>query len=198
MKIAIIGAGHVGGTLGKRWSENGHDVVYGVRDPSKHMDINAKSIEDSVRDSEIVVLATPSTAAKDAIDHAGNLANKIIIDTTNPIKPTFDGMVDGPSNAEQIAKWSNCANVVKAFNTVGFNIMENPSFDGDKASMLVAGDDAQAKKTAMDLANEIGFEAVDAGPLAQAKYLEDLAWIWISMAMKYGHGREIAFRLMRR
>lgn len=198
MKIAMIGAGNVGGTLGKRFCEKGHDVVYGVPDPSKHSDLNAKSVADAVKDAEVVVLATPWSATKDAVHAAGDLSGKILIDATNPIKSTFDGMIDGPAAAEQVASWAKGAKVAKAFNTVGFNIMANPSFPGGAASMLVASDDADAKKVAMRLAEDIGFEAVDAGPLAQAKYLEDFAWLWISMAMKYGQGREMAFHLMKR
>jgi len=198
MKIAIIGAGNVGGTLGKRWSEAGHDVVYGVRDAAKNPDLKTATPSNATKDSDIVVLATPWAATRDAINGAGDLNGKIVIDATNPIKPSFDGMIDGPSGAEQVQQWSGGAKVVKAFNTVGFNVMANPSFGDAKASMLVAGDDTNAKKIVMDLANDIGFEAVDAGPLVQAKYLEDFAWLWISMAAKYGHGRDIAFRLMKR
>ena len=198
MKIAIIGAGHVGTTLGKRWSEVGHNVVYGVRDVSKHPDLNTATPIDATKNADVVLLATPWSATEDAIQNAGDLKDTILVDATNPIKPSFDGMIDGLSAAEQVQQWANGAKVVKAFNTVGFNIMANPSFADGKTSMLVAGDDADAKRMVMELANAIGFEAVDAGPLAQSKYLEALAWLWISMAMKYGHGREIAFRLMKR
>ena len=198
MKIAMIGAGNVGGTLGKRFSEQGHDVVYGVPDPSKHANLNALAVPDAVKRADVVLLAAPWSAAKDAIDSAGDLSGKILIDATNPIKATFDGMIDGASAAEQISHWAKGARVVKAFNTVGFGIMANPLFADGAASMLVAGDDGDAKKIAMQLAKDIGFEPVDAGPLEQAKYLEDFAWLWISMAVKYGQGREMAFHLMKR
>jgi predicted dinucleotide-binding enzyme len=87
---------------------------------------------------------------------------------------------------------------VKCFNTVGFNIMENPDLAGRKASMLYCGDDPEAKDTAKQLASDIGFDPVDAGPLNQASLLEHMSWLWVTMAMKYGHGREMAFILAKR
>ena len=87
---------------------------------------------------------------------------------------------------------------MKAFNTVGFNIMENPAFRSDKAVMFYCGDDAGAKQTVKQLTEELGFDAVDAGPLTQARVLEPFALLWISLAYGRGLGREIAFKLMRR
>ena len=90
------------------------------------------------------------------------------------------------------------ARVVKAFNTCGFNVMGNPMFPEGSASMFVASDDQASKNIVLDLSRQIGFDPVDAGPLLQSRYLEATAWLWISIAMKYGAGREIGFRLMRR
>ena len=85
------------------------------------------------------------------------------------------------------------AKVVKCFNTVGYGIMANPDFNGRKASMLYCGDDAASKELVAGLAADLGFAPVDAGALAQSKWLESLAWLWISMALKFGHGTETAF-----
>jgi predicted dinucleotide-binding enzyme len=88
--------------------------------------------------------------------------------------------------------------VVKAFNTVGSNIMENSAFGADKPVLFFCGDDAGAKGRVKQLADELGFEGVDAGPLTQARLLEPFALLWISLALKQGLGREIAFKLLRR
>lgn len=69
---------------------------------------------------------------------------------------------------------------------------------GGRAAMFYCGDDARAKSTAAGLINELGFEALDAGPLTQARVLEPFALLWISLALQYGYGREIAFQLLRR
>ena len=87
--------------------------------------------------------------------------------------------------------------MVKIFNTIGYNVMANPSFGSVPATLLYCGDDGDAKSVARDLAAAIGFDPVDAGPLRQARVLEPFALLWISLAFG-GQGREIAFRLMRR
>ena len=97
-----------------------------------------------------------------------------------------------------MAVWARGAKVVKAFNTVGANIMANPSFGADRPALFYCGDDATAKQTTKQLAEAIGFEALDAGPLTQARLLEPFALLWISLALKYGYGRDIAFKLLLR
>jgi len=210
MKIAIIGAGNVGGTLGKAWAARGHDVVFGVRDPhDRKLDellkdsggrAQAASVRNAVAAADIVVLAVPWGSAQDAIRGAGDLRGKVFVDATNPLKPDLSGLALGhtTSAGEEIARWAAGAKVVKAFNTIGAQHMANPRFDGQSASMFICGDDAAAKKTVASLAAALGFEPVDAGPLTQARLLEPLALLWISMAYAYGQGTDIAFRLLRR
>ena len=89
------------------------------------------------------------------------------------------------------------ARVVKALNTTGFENMREPRYDGAPTAMFVAGDDAAARATARALAADLGFDAIDAGPLVRARQLEHLAVLWISLAMG-GMGRDFAFRLVRR
>jgi predicted dinucleotide-binding enzyme len=100
------------------------------------------------------------------------------------------------SGAEQVASWAPGAHVVKAFNTVGFNIMENPNFGNARPVLFYCGDHADAKQTVHQLIADLGFDAQDAGPLKQARLLEPFAMLWISLAMK--GGREIAFQLLKR
>ena len=128
------------------------------------------------------------------------MTGKVLIDAVNPLLPDLSGLVLGTttSAAEQVASWARGAKVVKAFNTVGSNIMENPVFGQDKPVLFFCGDDASAKGKVKQLADEVGFEGVDAGPLTQARLLEPLALLWISLAFKAGLGREIAFKLLRR
>ncbi|NWF84564.1 MAG: NADPH-dependent F420 reductase [Bryobacteraceae bacterium] len=196
MKIGILGAGNVGATLGRKWAASGHDVRMGVRSPGD----GEVSMGEAFNHGEVLLLATPWGPAEGFLKGLGDFGGKILIDATNPIAPDLSGLTHGTttSGAEQVAAWARGSRVVKCFNTVGFNVMENTSFAEGKPSMLYCGDGAEAKHVAGQLAAECGFEPLDAGPLMQARWLEPLAMLWITMAIKHGYGREMAFRLMRR
>jgi NADPH-dependent F420 reductase len=210
MRIAIIGAGNVGNALGGGWASAGHEIVFGVRDPNdaKVQGVvrsvggraRAETVRDAVAQGDIVTLATPWAATKDALTAAGSLSGKILVDATNPLTPDLSGLVLGhtTSAAEQVAAWTPGAKVVKAFNTIGAQHMTNPRFGDQRASMFLCGDDAAAKQVVAGLATALGFEPVDAGPLTQARLLEPLALLWISMVYAYGQGPNIAFRLIRK
>jgi 8-hydroxy-5-deazaflavin:NADPH oxidoreductase len=210
MKIAVIGSGHVGGTLGKGWGKKGHEVVYGVRDAGdpKLKDLvsqsggkaRAASVRDAAAGAEVVVLTVPWTAAQDALKNAGDLRGKIVLDCMNPLKPDLSGLAVGSntSAAEQVAAWAPGARVVKIFNTTGAPNMADPVYSEGAAMMLYCGDDAAAKSTAAQLASELGFAAYDLGPLSDARLLESLAMIWIHLAVRQKMGVNFAFRLVRR
>jgi 8-hydroxy-5-deazaflavin:NADPH oxidoreductase len=210
VKIGIIGSGNVGGTLGRRWASNGHTVIFSTREaPSAALrellaqagpTAKSGSVAEAARESEVLLLATPWEAAQNALASAGDLTGKILIDATNPLLPGLTGLLVGThtSAGEMVAQWAAGARVVKAFNTVGFNIMADPGFAGARAAMFYCGDDAKAKAAVASLIGELGFEALDAGPLTQSRLLEPFALLWISLALQYGYGREMAFQLLRR
>jgi len=209
MRIGIIGAGNVGGTLGSRWAKAGHEVAFGSREPdsdkmkqlvaSAGPTARAATPQVAAQTAEVVVLSVPWKAAKEAIESLGDVSGKVVIDALNPLLPDLSGLALGTttSAAEQVAAWAPRARVVKCFNTVGYNIMANPAFGADKPVMFYCGDDASAKQTVKQLAEELAFDPVDAGPLRQARLLEPFALLWISLAFG-GHGRDIAFRLLHR
>jgi predicted dinucleotide-binding enzyme len=208
MRIGIIGAGSVGGALGRGWVRAGHEVTFGVRDASapkirtlvEETGARAASVGEAAAGAEVVVLATPWEATRDAIQIADGLSGKIVFDCTNPLAPQLSGLALGheTSAGEQVASWAPGARVVKVFNTTGANNMANPDFNGVAATMFYCGDDADAKAVAAQLASDLGFDPVDAGKLDQARYLEPLAMLWIRLAYVQGMGREIAFKLMKR
>jgi 8-hydroxy-5-deazaflavin:NADPH oxidoreductase len=210
MQIAIIGAGSVGGTLGRRLAEAGHHVAFGVRNPDdpKYRAL-AEALGDAARvaapadaaaGADALIVATPWNQARAALESAGELASKVVIDATNPLLPALAGLDwrDGLSGAQQLASSAPGARVFKAFNTTGFNIMAEPEVGGRASIMLVAGDDPAGKELVLGLARDIGFEAEDAGGLDQAGLLENLALLWIRLAYKQGLGRDFAFALLRR
>lgn len=210
MNIGIIGSGNVGGVLGTRWARGGHSVVFGSRKPeSEAMQTLAAeagsgarvaSFAETARASDVLLLATPWPVTKDVVTALGDLSGKVLIDATNPLLPNLAGLEFGvtSSGAEQVAVWARGATVVKCFNTVGNNVMADPSFATGRPVMFCCGDDGAAKRIAVELATGLGFEAVDAGPLSQARTLEPFALLWISLAVAHGLGREIAFHLLRR
>lgn len=210
MKIAIIGAGNVGATLGNRWANSAHEIIFAVRNPQSEKiqqlikSIGPKAcadfIDKAVAQAPVVVLATPWSAVEEVIHTAGNLRGKIIIDCTNPLKEDFSGLSLGftTSAAEQIAHWAKGAKVVKAFNTIGSKNMANPIYGQDKITMFICGDDQQAKKVVSQLAEELGFHVVDTGTLMTARYLEPMAMLWIHLAFARGHGEDFAFKMLQR
>jgi predicted dinucleotide-binding enzyme len=122
----------------------------------------------------------------------------VLIDATNPIGAGFT-LVAGltTSGAEQVAGWASGARVVKAFNTIGYGVMAAPVLNGQAAFLPVVGDDDEAKAVAIRLAQDLGFDAHDLGPLASARYTEPFAMLWITLAMQPGFGRGFAFSLIR-
>ncbi len=210
MRIAVIGAGNVGTTLGSGWAVAGHQVAYGVRDTSRaapHAGATMRSVADAVRESDVVVLATSWAAVPAALEAAGDFGGKPLLDVTNPIDTAARGAIgsgftlthghDG-SGAEVVASLAKNARVVKAFNCTGLENMQNPRYGENRAVMPVAGDDAGARDLAVKLAADLGFDPVALDSLRHARELEPLAMLWISLAMPWGHGRDIAFGLAKR
>jgi len=214
MEIGVIGAGNVGGTLGRRWAQAGHTVVFGVREPneakvrtllaSAGANARADRVEEVTAASAVVVLTVPWEAAHDTVRNAGDLTGKVLVDATNPVALGLEGLRQGllvghtTSAAEQVATWARGARVVKAFNTTGFGNMHDPRYGSQAATMFLCGDDTEAKAVVTQLGEELGFEMLDAGPLRIARLLEPLAMLWIHLAVFQGFGPDFAFTLQRR
>jgi hypothetical protein len=209
VKIALIGTGNVGSVLGQRWAEKGHQVIFGTREPGSDKiqallaatgaNSSALSAPEAVAAAEVVVLATPWSAVQPTAEAIADWDGKTLIDCTNPIGPGLQLVVGGAtSGAEQIATWAKGAKVVKAFNTTGAENMANPIYDSQPLTMFICGDDGQAKAIARGLAEDLGFEVVDVGALALARYLEPLAMVWIHLAMVQKLGRNIGLKLVKR
>jgi NADPH-dependent F420 reductase len=212
MNIAVLGAGSVGGTLGRRMAEAGHQIVFGVPSPKdeKYTQLagaigrgtTVASVAEAARGADVVVLATPWDAALEALETSGDLSGKVVVDCTNPLKFGPDGLSltlgFTTSAAEQVASWAKGAAVVKCFNQTGFGNMASPRYGDQRSVMFVCGDDAAARDTARRLAEDIGFDAIDAGPLRVARLLEPLAMLWIHLSATTPLKRDFAFALLRR
>jgi len=204
MIVAVIGAGNVGGTLGRAMAAAGHSIRYGLRDPGKAADALRHDRgwwglpADAVAGADAVLLATPWAATEAAISSI-DFGGRPLLDATNPIGPGMrltHGHTD--SGGEQVQRWAPSARVVKVFNTTGRENMEAPAYPTGATLMLACGDDAQAVDVAVSLAQDIGFEALAFGPLSNARLLEPMGRAWIELAIVRGQGRNIAFGLLRR
>lgn len=210
MKIAVIGCGNVGSTLGRRWAENGHEVIYGVRDVNKEnvkmalFESNAKavSIKEAVELAEVVVYAAWWSAAEDICNSIGSFSNKVLIDCINPLKfgkGGLEGIELGfdTSASEKLQAWAKDARVVKCFNTASAQTMANPVIDGVKGDIYLCGNDEEARKTVATLAADLDFTPVDCGDLTAARYIEPMACLWIKLAFS-GLGADFITKLTSR
>jgi len=199
--IALIGAGNVGAALARNLVARGERVAFGVPDPDKYRDLAASlgaqlgSVAEAIDGAAIVVLAVPYAAALQVAADIDDWQGRILVDATNPLAPGLAGLTVGTTDsaAERIAAAARNARVVKAFNTTGAENMADPHRLAAPVFMPVAGDDAEARATVLALATRMGFDAVDAGPLRAARYLEPFAMTWIHLAFAAGHGRDWAF-----
>ena len=210
MKIAVIGTGNVGSVLGTRWAQHGHQVVFGSRDPEGESaqqvvaaggaNACAASAAEAAAASDVVVLATPWSATEETVKTAGDLAGKVLVDCTNPLAPNLSGLTVGhdTSGAEQIAAWAPGAHVVKAFNSTGAGNMADPAYPGGPVSLFICGDDTDAKEKVTTLAEDLGFDVIDTGGLAMARYLEPLAMLAIKLMYVQGYGPDVALNLVKR
>jgi NADPH-dependent F420 reductase len=207
VKIGILGAGNIGGGLARAWTGKSHTLVLGVRDPAdaeaqqlaRDTGAQLATVTEAARFGDVVVLALPFGALDATLRPlAATLAGKIVIDCTNAIEK-------GPalkyghttSSAEVVATMLPGARVFKAFNTQGAETLANPRFDGHPATGFFCGDDAAARPVVAQLVADVGLEALDVGPLRNARLLEPMTLVWLAAATTFGT-RDIGFRLVRR
>jgi hypothetical protein len=191
--IALIGTGRVAGALGPQFARQGHTIIYGSRDPDRaevgelvaRTGNGASAMEQAAAaaQADMIVVAVPGAVAADVVRSLGNLAGKIILDPTNRTEAAADGLREHgveTSNAELIQAAAPQARVVKAFNTLNFRTMETPEIAGGPVTIPIVGDDADAKAKVAALAEGMGFEVVDFGPLRYAHTLEEMLVIWVN------------------
>jgi NADPH-dependent F420 reductase len=190
--IAVIGTGEVGGALGPEFAAQGHTIVYGSRDPQRDKVqelvektgelASATSPAEAAAQADIVVLAVPGLMVEEITKSLGDLSGKIIIDPTNPLERRMNRLehaVD-TSNAEIIQAAAPGAYVVKAFNTLNWRTMVDPSSAGGPVSIPLVGDNGRAKKIVAELVAGMGLEPIDVGPLRDARWVEGMLILWIN------------------
>lgn len=208
MRIAILGTGSVGTALADAFGD-GHDLVLGTRrpdDPETRAAAEARgaataSYADAVRGADLVALATPFEVTEDLLEELGDLGGAVVLDATNPLKEDYSGLsVSGDDSAgERIGRAVSNGRVVKGFCSVGAALMPDGRTPNGPLMMPVAGDDDDAKRVVMELAEGAGFEPFDLGPLSSARYLEAMAMMWIRLRMSGAPGSDaFGFAVLRR
>ena len=187
MKIAVIGAGKIGGTIGDKWEAAGHEVTYGLREPSKKQ--GAKPIDQAINGAEVVLLAVPGGAlARLVHDHANELDGKVVIDATN----NFGG--------ESINAWSEVVSAVphahlyRAFNSLGWDVFANPVLSGQQADLFYAGPEGETKTAIEKLIADAGLRPVWVGGSDAADTIDGVLRLWFTLSRT--RGRRIAFKLI--
>jgi 8-hydroxy-5-deazaflavin:NADPH oxidoreductase len=205
MRIAIIGAGNVGGALAAAAVRAEHDVVISAsssdsagKAASSTGATAASSNGEAVRDADIVVLAVPHGAVAGIVAELGDaLEGTVVVDSTNPLNATYtDLTTTGTSAAETLQQQLPGSAVVKAFNTVFAARLGSPTEGGEPLDVLIAGDDADAKATVGALAGSLGFKVIDAGGLRMARTLEEMAFLNISLNAGNGWAWQSAWKLV--
>lgn len=202
MKVAIIGTGNMANGLANALAGAEHDIIIGSRDPAKAAALaeqvgrgaQGRSIEAAAKLAEVIVLAVPYGAAAEAIKEAGNLSGKVLVDITNPISADYKSLVIGhtTSAAEEIQALAPQARVVKAFNTIFAQLLSVEAHQNKTLQVFVASDDDAAKAQVSALAQSIGFEGVDAGPLSNSRYIEPIGEMNIHFGFFLGKGPVVA------
>ena len=205
LKIAIIGTGNVGGALATKWADAGHTILLGVKNQDDFKGksllakpaISAMPIKEAVQKAEVILLATPAPAVIEIAQSLGDTNGKVIIDAMNIV------MGRGPqgfsNTADAILANTSTRDVVKCFNTTGFNNMVNPVYGNIAIDMFMAGDTKKGKTMARQLALEAGFaECYDVGGNDRFELMEKFAFFWINLAMMQGQGREMGFKILKR
>jgi len=188
--VGIVGDGNVGSALRRGLERAGYQVRAVGKDPNL--------VKETGSWADVVILAVPYGAVDDAIAELGDgIAGKTLVDVTNAMTGDMQ-LASGctTSGAEALQQKAGGARVVKAFNTQFASHMDSGAVDGQQLTMFAAADDADAKEQVLQMGRDIGFDAVDAGPLQNARYLEPLGFLNIQLGHVVGLGSKIGLKLL--
>lgn len=203
MQIAVLGAGNIGGTLGKKWAKAGHTVRFGVRDPQKP-DVqaliselggsaSAMSLSEAIKGADVVLFAIPGGIMREAIAaNAEALNGKVLIDATNNMR----GEV--LNNMATFAEQTPDASVYRAFNSYGWENFQNPMFDGAVGDLFYCGTNGDGRAVIEQLIEAVGFHPMYLGGMDQAELVDDMLRVWFALAQGQKMGRHLAFKVLTR
>ena len=201
VKIAVLGSGNIGGTLGIKWLAAGHPVIFGVRDPSSakirtalakarpHAQVD--TIADAIRFGEVMVFAIPSNAVETSVaEHGADLDGKIVIDTTN----RFGAPV--VNHIATIAAAAPHATIYRAFNSLGWENFAEPVIDGEPADLFYCGPEGESQTVIEGLIGDVGLRPIRVGGIETAPLVDSVGSLWVELVFRQHKGRHMAFRLL--
>jgi predicted dinucleotide-binding enzyme len=203
MKIAILGTGNVGSALATQWAKTGHEILLGVRNVNEfkgrellsNPNTTIHTITQAAGLADAILVATPPQVAPQLAEAIGQAEGKVIIDATNAIRTKPEPHATAYHAFEALTQ----AEVVKCFNTTGFENMKDPQYGGMKLDMFMAGDSDFAKEVATQLSKDAGFDhCYDFGGPDKVLLLEQFALAWINLAIFQQQGRNMGFKVLRR
>jgi 8-hydroxy-5-deazaflavin:NADPH oxidoreductase len=173
--LSILGTGNMGQAIASVAGKGGHTVQ-----------LLGQGDTDTPVSGDVVVLAVPYPAISSIISERGDqLAGKVVVDITNPLDfETFDSLVvpADSSAAAEVAAALPESRVLKAFNTNFAATLAAGTVGGSTTTVLIAGDDADAKSTLAGIVTSGGLAAIDAGSLRRARELEALGFLQLTLA----------------
>jgi predicted dinucleotide-binding enzyme len=190
MRIAVIGKGKIGGTLGSKWIAAGHDVVYGTKDGSGQGPGGApvQPIGDAVKAAEVVVLAVPGQVVPDVVnEHGAALAGKVVIDAANRMG------APAPDSRDLIEAAAPSARYVRAFNSLGWENFAEPV----PGSAMFFAADPEARAVAEELISAVGLEPALVGDASATATVDGLLPLWFALVKQNGGNRKVALRIVR-
>jgi predicted dinucleotide-binding enzyme len=205
MNIAVIGTGNIGGRLAKVWASKGHRIFLGTRNPDDEkikniINVNPKNISAhspvaAAQQADVILMALPASAAFEGTKQLGDIKGKILVDSMNAVFRKPAGYI---KTSEAIRAASGNDHIVKCFNWIGAENMDNPHYGNEVADMILCGNHAEDKKIVKQLAEDCGFNVYDIGGLDKEPITEHAALLWGSLAFGAGLGRNISFKILRR
>ena len=201
IRIAVLGAGNIGGTLGRKWVAAGHSVAFGVTDPGSPRALALRAdmgqaatiggVAEAMVGAEVAVLAVPGGAIDELMRlHAGQFDNKTVVDASNRMGGGAMNSIAALSAAAPTAR------IYRAFNSLGWENFADPVFNGVQADLFYAGTEGDARATVEQLIEDVGLRPVYVGGPEQVGVVDAVASLWFALALGQRKGRHLAFKML--
>lgn len=201
IRVAVLGAGNIGGTLGRKWVAAGHEVTFGVRDPqdAKAQALRAEvgerakvgTLDEALASGDVIVMALPGPAMDETIArNAAQLDGKTVVDAANRMgEPRRNSLATFQAHTPN-------ARVYRAFNSYGWENFADPKFGGVAADLFYAGPDGDSRATVEQLIADVGLRPVRLGDVDQTDTVDAVASLWFALALGQRKGRHLAFKVL--
>jgi 8-hydroxy-5-deazaflavin:NADPH oxidoreductase len=183
--IAVVGNGNIGATIGAAWQRAAHDVAFASRSPEPPRTV---AIADAIGAADVVLLAVPGAAVPQLLaDHGAALDGRVVIDATNDIGG------ERLHHGDAYAELAPGARFARAFNTLGFELYENPSIGGEVADLFWCGPENAGVER---LIADVGLRPVRVGDIDAIDVVDGVGRLWLTLVFRGGHPRRLAFRML--